>query len=200
LDELGALREQLPLVGRAERRWLGQATEWTTVFEGGFVDRSSLLWIDRGPVRLEGGRLRLLARSFTIPEAGGPCLWTEVAVQLAEAGVSEPFRRPSLRRPEEDGLVFRGLTAEMPLSTGFAYLLFEASPDATFGEEQEMEEAVGPSTPAGPPTPRLARLGERLMHARSGEAVVRSAYGSGSGVRRLVAFVPRAPTRYTLLP
>jgi len=207
LDELGPLRERLPLLGRAERRWFGQATEWTTVFDGGFVDPGNYLWIDRGPVRLESGRLRMLTRAFTIPEAGGPTLWTEVAIELAEDEGSNPFRRPSLRRPERAGLVFRGLTAEMPLSPGYAYLVFEASPDAAFEAEEEVvgERPAGDAppadaSPAGPLPPRLPMLGERLMRARSGENVVRSAYGEDATVRRLIAFVPRLPTRYTLLP
>lgn len=203
IEDLHEVRGALPIVGRLERRWLGQATEWLTVHAGAHLSRGEYVSIDGSAVRFDGGRLRLLARAWTRPSGVAPMVRTDVAIQLAEPRERDPFAMPRLRRVDEEGLVMRRLTAELTLEPGYAYVIVAAPPEVEWESDESSEEQDGADAgepdsagpiEAGPPIPQRRTIGEALMISRMGPGSARRQF------REVIVLAPRAPRQYRAIP
>lgn len=136
VGRLDDLRAGLDQAGSLQSRWLGEASEWIPVVEGPDLP-AGLIATEDGPVSLEGGRLRLIVRSWVTPmtspvgDGFGAGVYVEIVPQhtnrvdpLREAGFDARLT-PKPRDPLDEGLVFRrlGLAGVLP---GDRALLFVA--------------------------------------------------------------------------
>jgi len=220
LADLGAVRAALPIVGRIDRRWIGQAPDWIDAADGPLRPDSAPVRVGGERLDLPAGRLRLMVRAWS--EVGAETLRLDLAVQHIRAdrapraiALDEPARR---RRPADEGLMFRASTAELALNPGALLLLIPAAPEFEWAPEDDEPAADAPDTPAdkppgdpldpvewtpqpdvdesavqGPPAPTAPALGEALLIAQ----------GSGADqprYRAVVALIPRLTRPRTLLP
>jgi hypothetical protein len=122
-SELGAIESRLRLIAPVQRQWMGEMPAWTDIAQGGWSERGRRVMVGDMPVRLEPGRLRLLARCWTapIPAVDGPRgglrlelvpqhepVQTEEQKMLIAAGV--------LNSAEAKGVLFESLAAATTLT------------------------------------------------------------------------------------
>lgn len=204
LSELAALREALPVRGRTDRKWLGQAPWWVEALRGALTGETFALQHGR-LISLPSGRLRVLARAWTAP---GPVMRADVAIQhLPRLTELLPNLAPGdaarSLEPQKQGPVFEETLMSLEMDEGYAYLLVCDSPDARWpGEEPVIDPLTATYAPpvpmdegvCGPPTTALPSLGERLLRRAA------TPLTNERSMTAVVVLAPRLPERYALLP
>ncbi|MCA9297467.1 MAG: hypothetical protein KDA28_00290, partial [Phycisphaerales bacterium] len=137
--------ETLRLEGPVHREWIGIQTEWRSIHEGIAYGRRSLM-LDNGPIDVDGGRLRLLCRTWVAPD---PDEVSRAGLRVDLVPQYEESRRAFDLSPsttESRGLVFDRLRRSLHLAPGEALLLVPEHPDASWSTEPDgtTEGSVGP--------------------------------------------------------
>jgi len=153
-SEAGTMLVKEPIVGRPQEEWLGQRPTWSDVLRGPVVDQDMRIALDSGEMVVTPGRMRLLARCWTIPLPGpGSRIQPGLRLELAIQHEDPPRLKQRLWDPEfiaspieEQGLVFRRLVLEMIALEGEAIVIVPDTP--------EIEWSMG--TPLWPPPTRGA--------------------------------------------
>ncbi len=217
IEAVESLRARMPLTGRIDRRWVGQAPDWTEIYAGERFAAGTPVRVGDERLILGEGQLRMLLRTWTELDTE-PRLRIDIAVQ------HEPPRGPMTlstavaprrRGVVEEGLIFRSSVAELILDGSSVALLIPASPEEDwFHTEAEPEDAGDdspvaddspepaawlpqPEAPAeflsGPPAPNTPTLGEALMLTTD-----RAAAAPRS--RAVIVLIPRVAGRAGILP
>lgn len=212
-----SVRARMPLVGRIDRRWVGQAPEWTEAYAGERFGPGAPFRLGDERLILGEGRLRLIFRAWTEPDPR-PRLRLDLALQ------HEPPRGPTAlhsnaaprrRGIVEEGLIFSSSVAELVLDGASVLLLIPDAPEHDWHNtesesEPEADDAPDPEDslePAdwlpqpeptadplpGPPAPDTPTLGEALM-------VNTGSVGSAPRSRAVIVLIPRIAGRAGILP
>jgi len=218
LEDLNAVLSSLSITDKVNRLWLGQTTTWTVAAPGAPWEGERSLLIGGETIRMGAGQLRLLTRAWVSPTESAPTLRTDVALQYIDRLNQNPARSPlepaTLPTPEEEGLIFRTLTAPMELDPGYAYCIVAEDPDVDWAEllpEDESAESEEPRLPRrarspfdhappsetggvlGPAPPGVPLLADALLSTVELLPTRRRA-------RSIVALIPRVPERQRLTP
>ena len=133
LTDLLPLRSSLPIIGRIDRRWIGQPTDWTSVIDGAPVTAGAPVRFAEERLALPAGRLRLLARSWTEISATHENLRLDLVIQHVPAqrparaiGFGDAAARP---RDAAEGLVFSASLAELSIPPDTMLLLIPDAPE-----------------------------------------------------------------------
>lgn len=196
--DLDKIQSAIPLVGQVQRQWLGELSAWTDIIDGPTQADSSSLSVDDGVVHLEPGRLRLLARCWTVPvpgESGDPMpafrlelvpqhepTRTEQQRLLAAAGLGTPS--------DAEGTIFRTLAVGITTTQPDAYLIVPDRPVADWRAAPAAAATDEPG-PTGPRAEPPRTLGEAML---SSSATVRS-----PRTRAVIVLIPRLPSSYELM-
>ena len=197
-QDVAVIEEALKANG-TQRKLLGEVTAWATLAAGPAWTGQQRLQMAEGELGLEGGRLRLIARAWTVPdivegrdgELGMLRYVTrvEIAVQHEERDgrTRELTREPTdTRGIHEAGLVLSRTIASFDLWPNEAVLIFPEPPDADLivlassRPEPETE-----SVEAGPEVPRMPTAGELLLAGR--------ALGKGAARRAVIVLMNAQP-------
>lgn len=191
-SEADSLRAELKLAGPLQQQFFGEVLRWTTIHAGAESEFALLLDQPGGPLRLNAGELRLLARAFAIPGAptddGGvrAAMRLDLAVQHFDPTIVRPdsvdlsaTRRPNI---EEQGTILRSLSTSAVLD-GTDVLVILTQP-------REAEELTEPNETQGPLPATLPRVGDALL----------TDYSSlpKPHVRTILMLDPIVPTKYEL--
>lgn len=191
-SEADALRAELKLAGPLQQQFFGEVLRWTAVHAGAESEFALLLDQPGGPLRLNAGELRLLARAFVVPGApaddGGvrAAMRLDLAVQHFDPTIVRPdsvdlsaSRRPNI---EEQGTILRSLSTSAVLD-GTDVIIILTQPR---GAEQLSE----PAEAQGPVPATLPRVGDALL----------TDYSSlpRPHVRTILMLDPIVPGRYEL--
>ena len=139
---------------RVHEEWLGQRPRWTEIMGGPVMPHGVMLAMDNGPVRLGPGRMRLLARCWSVPMAGSSThvpagLRIELALQYADlerrGGLGLKAGAVATGGEEDRGLVFSRFVAEMIALDGDALVVATVGPDAQGDEPERSGQAVLPA-------------------------------------------------------
>lgn len=131
-------------VGPSRQAWFGQAPVWTEVAVGPRVERGAWASVGGRVTPLVEGRLRLLARAWTVPSPDGPALSCEVLAQLADGAMGRISTAP-----ERDGLVFPGLRYACTLRPGRALVVVGEAPGVAWEAWTPPEPSQSPTGPIG---------------------------------------------------
>jgi hypothetical protein len=201
LADVTSLKNRLPMLGRIDRHWLGQAPRWTRLLDG----EPLLNPVSREGQRLQlpAGRMRLLGRAWTVPGlTAKPMMRLDLAFQFEDdQSRRDPFSRGLSAQPTsllQHGEIFDDLTVHVELQEGWAYLLVPEDPANEW-------DARGLAVPEnqydwgevfGPPAPPVPTLGEALLTTLGAPSrqLPRRDY------RAVVLLIPRVPEVYRLLP
>lgn len=224
IAELPALRARLPIAGRIDRRWVGQATDWIEGVAGATLAANTPVRIANERIDLTGGRLRLLARAWTEPVQTPPRLRIDLAVQqeptrpIGRGAETRPVR---LRRDVDEGFIFGSSLVEFSADGQFFFLLVpdaperawkgvhEAAPNSSGAHEEDARDTSGgdSSEPAQwkpEPTvnPEQVSGPPAPAVASLGEALLIQSPDPGGArrIRAIVVLVPRLAGPRTLLP
>jgi hypothetical protein len=127
-------------MGATQRQWLGQAVVWTEASRGPALGASQVVALDAERIRLGGGALRLLTRSWLEPipaeRAGAEpraVLRMDLVLQHlddeARAQREDPLNvRTPVGGPEDQGLLFSRLFARMSLAGDRAIIIVSERP------------------------------------------------------------------------
>jgi len=169
VEEIESLRDALPLREPIERRvWMGPAA-WRSAITGPPLGQGQLLELDSGTLELDGGRLRILVRSWPeVAIAGsGPearldgRTRIDLAIQHAEVAVGDG-RPASLYAQSgsigDEGLVFERLLLTLAGDGRRAVAIVAAPPDENWqdlppprgSDDREVSSSAPPAGPAGP--------------------------------------------------
>jgi hypothetical protein len=178
LDELGPAPVEVVA-------WHGQVLTWRELQVRNIGPEGVTLAAGGRAHRLDAGRLRLMARSWTVPMEQGPYLNLELLPEYA------PPPGPSLRRllgaQDLHGRLFPTARVETLLEPGYAYILLGEAPQRRWPSADAgaapAPAAPGPQTTVGPGAASPSSLGELLL------------IGDEPPTRALLVFVPRIPDR-----
>ena len=132
---------------------------------GPVMPHGVMLAMDNGPVRLGPGRMRLLARCWSVPMAGSSThvpagLRIELALQYADleqrGGLRLTAGAVATGGEEDRGLVFSRFVAEMIALDGDALVVATVGPDAPGHEPEQSGQALLPAA-------LLPTLGQALL-------------------------------------
>lgn len=187
VDALSAIRGSLRLVGPAQREWFGQSPGWTEIIRGRSIRAGTAIRIADGTLRVPEGRLRVLARAWTVPADAdaSPALHLELAAQLERAGAGRESFMPALASELEAGVVFPRLTGRMQLDAGSALVLI---PYSDVAGDEDGDAGGG----FGPPEPAVPTLGEAMLTSLEPNAI------APARRRAIAVLVPRLPERFRL--
>ncbi|MBX3358322.1 MAG: hypothetical protein KF745_07825 [Phycisphaeraceae bacterium] len=164
LEQLPEVQSRLSVIGAMQRQWLGQAPAWIEAVPGPSRPGGQTIAMHDGPLRLGPGRLRLLARCWTIPVAprAGSAGGSEAALHIELIPQHEEPKRdelsdsagrlrlnPTPAAVEDQGLLFSRLHVTMEVAEGDAYLLVPELPD-TMWEARTEGEATAEGTASRP--------------------------------------------------
>jgi hypothetical protein len=195
LSDVSALRRDLGGTKSEVEGWHGQITDWREVaaFPLGAERRAVAA---AGSVRrLEGGRLVLLMRGWTVPMEDGPRFELQL-VPIHEREPENPLARIAGVASGEREPLF---TADLLLEPDRAYVLTSITPSEEEapkpGAERAEGEEDGPAPPPGgathgPAAPVPRTVGEMLFRAESPRD---SDVSRAPPQRTLLIFVPRIP-------
>lgn len=204
-------RAELGDLTRVHAEWLGQRPRWTEIASGREMPRGAVIALDSGRVRLGPGRVRLLARCWSIPLTGLSTrvpagLRIELALQWADLDRTDR-NAPSLnevnilRAAEDEGLIFSRFVAEMIAVQGEALVIVTDAPDADWNARTKDAPKDAPKENAPNedarrivvlPAATLPTLGRALLtDPGAGE------YRSGTKV--VLVLTPRIPEHYELI-
>lgn len=201
--DLPKLQSSLRLVGPTQRQWLGEVPQWTDVIRGPAFDTARMVATDNGSMLIEAGRLRLLARSWVVPDPEGfgrpsgvlPAALRLELVPQHEPQLSEPHRLlagASNTATEAEGRLFPGLALGMYLRAGDALVIIPDSPESDWTKP--------PSESAGKRGEAGGRLrAEATSTVSIGEAMLAtSSKGAAPRMRGVIVLIPYVPQRYEL--
>lgn len=216
VGELPRVRAALRDAGQREQRHIAPSARWTVLHRGPPTGPGRLL-LDSGPLEVDRGAIRLLARSWAEPailsEAGERrlrgALRVHLLFQYVELRRSEGLElEPALEDPVGEGLVLRRLELDLRASPGLAYLIVPEDPGVDWGtllesragpDDESREPAAerdGPQHtvefPTGPPVPTDPTVGEALLAPRTYAQPAMEA-------RLIIVLAPRAPETASLL-
>ena len=206
LADLASIRSGLPVMGRTERKWLGQAPWWIESLRGALTGESLFASYGR-LMTLPSGRLRVLTRAWTSPGVEGPVMRADLTIQhLPRLSELLPNFAPGdaarVLEPQHQGRIFDYTTASLEMREGYAYLLVSDDPQASWdpapatADPREALYAPGPPAPedvCGPPALHAPTPGEKLLSKGR-------AHDGPGALTAVVVLAPRLPDRYTLLP
>jgi hypothetical protein len=183
-DQLDALSEQLGLGPVEVGAWHGQILTWRELQEQ-HVGPQGIAIAAGGRVRRLGpGRLRLMARSWTVQMEEGPYLNLELLPEYARP--QGPRLRRLLGAQALQGDVFPSARLEALLEPGYAYVLVSEAPRVQWQEDDaEPKPAateMGPHAAVGPGATAPETIGEFLLARRSEPPM-----------RHALVFIPRIP-------
>jgi len=217
--ELEETRAELPAAGPLVRHSIAPAALWTPIARGpGWRGRRVLQSVE-GPLALDAGAMRLLARAWTSPPSNPasdprPVIRLELVVQhLPLFGARDTFSLDPAPDPTslEAGFTFDRLDAEAFLDGSIALVITSDAPDSDWsqwlqddedseegtGDEESSEKGNEPSdsetdesAPAGPTPPAIVTLGEAMLSDW--------ATASPRGLRAVVVLMARPPREYRL--
>lgn len=217
IEAVESLRARMPLTGRIDRRWVGQAPDWTEIYAGERFAAGTPVRIGDERLILGEGRLRMLLRAWSEIDSE-PGLRIDLAIQhepprgpMTLSTVAAPRRRGVV----EEGLIFRSSVAELMLDGSSVVLLIPASPEEDWLRTETESEDAGDDSPVaddspepadwlpqpkaaaeflpGPPAPDTPTLGEALMLTTDrGASAPRS--------RAVIVLIPRVAGRAGILP
>jgi hypothetical protein len=183
-DQLDALAEELGLGPVEVGAWHGQILTWRELQEQ-HVGPQGIAIAAGGRVRRLGpGRLRLMARSWTVQMEEGPYLNLELLPEYARP--HGPRLRRLLGAQALQGDVFPSARLEALLEPGYAYVLVSETPRARWqtddADPKPAATDIGPHAAVGPGATAPETIGEFLLASRSEPPM-----------RNILVFVPRIP-------
>lgn len=187
---------------RVHAEWLGQRPRWTEIASGPRMPRGAVIALDSGRVRLGPGRVRLLARCWSIPLAGLKTrvpagLRLELALQWADLDRADR-NKPSLeeanimRAAEDQGLIFSRFVAEMIAVEGEALVIVTDAPDADWNTSDKDASQNDNARIVALPAATLPTLGRALL-TNPGVGEYRP------GAKVVLVLTPRIPEHYELI-
>lgn len=205
--DIPSLRRSLILRGSEQYQWLGYKPSWIDIVSGPRFTASQPINFDTGRVTLDPGRLRLLARAWSVPlldrAQGGNGVPAGIRIDLVpqlhrpdgsrhrllvEMGLEES---PSI---QEQGHVFDRMLLSLLLTSEDAIVILPESPYVRW-EDLRHAEAEDANTPATivrwPYHLDAPSLGELML--RRGDEVGRPA------ARAVIVLMPHPPETYQLL-
>lgn len=193
IDELNLARGRMTLIGPEQQDWHGLAPAWREIVPGRRLTAGDTLSRPAGLYRAVDGRLRLLARCWSVPDDGGAALQLELAVQhQRQTGrpTATDLALDSGRGILDEGLVFAELTSKVLLRPGEALVLVPVAPGF---DPARILEGAAPAADAGPPAPAIPTVGEAMLTSVELGGVV--------PVRRraIVVLIARLPAQFRLL-
>lgn len=220
MADLTGLRTRLPLVGRIDRRWIGQTASWVEGVSGPRFRGSRTVRLGMERLSLPSGVLRLLTRVWKDPGVSAGRLRIDLAIQHVDAATLDPHQSAlefgSAGGPLVEGMIFSSTLTEMIAGETYFYLLVPELPEREWAPEDddEDEQADASSSPnddwdepapwspepiveetlvQGPPAAGLPTLGE-LMLMQPEDPV------TGRLLRAVIVLVPRVREGQSLLP
>lgn len=223
MDDLLGLRSRLPLVGRIDRRWVGQTAAWVEGVSGPRFAHGRTVRLGHERLSIPPGALRLLTRAWKEPGVPEGRLRIDFALQHVDAATLDPQRSvlefTAARSIVDEGLIFTSTLAELSASASFFYLLVPESPERDWriddDEESDDSEADEPAASddepvaeplpwspeatveealvQGPPAAGIPTLGE-LMLMQAPDPM------TGRSLRAVIVIVPRVQAGDPMLP
>ena len=203
---LDGIRSALPVLGPVQRQWLGLLSEWAEVVKGPELAPGQYAGLDSGVLRLEPGRLRLLARCWNVPDLArtvestpAALLRIELMPQLAERRRRDALAalvEPSPAVASDAGLAFPRLTLSLTADGADAIVIVGAPPSHDWAlaspppRPQTPHDAV-PVVPFGPPPPEAPTLGELMLTGVPLDAA--------ETTRVVLVVLPRVAERFELI-
>lgn len=152
IADLLSLRSRLPILGRIDRRWVGQAPDWVEGVAGTRFAAGRTVREADELIRLGAGELRLLLRTWVEPQVGQPLMRMDLAIQHVEASQHNSQRSMlMLTTPRSllaEGQVFRVSFAELVADGAMFFVLVPESPGANWIEPDNAA-AAGDSQASG---------------------------------------------------
>lgn len=197
IGDLAAVRARLSIAGPIHAQWLGEPPGWTVIAAGPRSRRGLVVAGDDGETDLGPGRLRLLARCWSVPLAADDAragLRLELTPQHEETlDIDESLELEAGLRPTpttlEAGRVFARLALGATVTEDTALVIVPAPPEERWGGAGEPP-AAPPRPAQGPPVFKAPTLGEAMLTAGAGE---------GGAARAAVVLLLRAPRRFELI-
>ncbi|MCW5776872.1 MAG: hypothetical protein KIS87_10575 [Phycisphaeraceae bacterium] len=201
------VRPALPVLGPVQRQWLGLLPEWAEVVKGPELASERYAGLDSGVLRLEPGRLRMLARCWTTPDlsrsvASIPAsnLRLELMPQLADRRRRDPLAplaEPVPSSAPDAGLTFPRLTLSLAADGSDAFVIVGASPDhdwtlAVPPVRPETPQDGVVVSPFGPLPPGAPTIGELML---TGAPLASTA----ETTRVVLVVLPRVAERFELI-
>ncbi|HRQ73562.1 MAG TPA: hypothetical protein PLU35_11080 [Phycisphaerales bacterium] len=201
------VRSALPVLGPVQRQWLGLLSEWAEVVKGPELAAERAAGLDSGVLRLEPGRLRMLARCWTVPDLSrtvestpAALLRLELMPQLAERRRRDaiaPLEGPRPTGATDAGLTFARLTLSITADGGDAIVIVGAPPAhdwtlASAPERPETPQDAAVISPFGPPPPGAPTIGELML---TGAPLTSAA----ETTRVVLVVLPRVAERFELI-
>jgi len=201
------VRSALPVLGPVQRQWLGLLSEWAEVVKGPELGPGRYAGLDSGVLRLEPGRLRMLARCWSVPDltrtvesTPAALLRLELMPQLAEGRRREapaPLAEPGPTAAPDAGLTFPRLTLSITADGADAIVIVGAAPDhdwtlASPPPRPETPQDAAPVSPFGPPPPGAPTLGELMLTGAPLSAAAET-------TRVVLVVLPRVARRFELI-
>ncbi|MCL4740875.1 MAG: hypothetical protein KJZ54_01595 [Phycisphaerales bacterium] len=201
------VRSALPVLGPVQRQWLGLLSEWAEVVKGPDLGPGRYAGLDSGVLRLEPGRLRVLARCWNVPDltrtvesTPAALLRLELMPQLVESrrrDAPAPLAEPGPAAALHAGLTFPRLTLSITADGADAIVIVGAPPDhdwtlASPPPRPETPRDADPASPFGPPPPGAPTLGELMLTGAPISAAAET-------TRVVLVVLPRVAQRFELI-
>lgn len=199
IEEVPKVFESVGVRGALDRRWLGEAVDWTTARNGRPLRGRGGVRVDDGLAHLGPGRLRLLVRDWAMPTLDGSRLRIELAVQHVASEPVEAFAPPVRREAIYEGVVLAGLSVTLVLDGSAAIVLVSETPETEWGGDASGASARAPEGADA----RAQAYGPRATPAPTvGEALLSDIESARAGVRErtVLVLVARPPQTLRLLP
>lgn len=201
--EIELLRAEWTLVAPLNVQWLGQMPEWSSLVVSPPLPEGAVVRLDTGSITLPAGRLRLLARCWTVPGAspgGRARLGLELVPEFRDAAAPDHLGDIMPLEGEESarGVMFMRLGVSALVPEGDAYLVVPETPETDWRRLAAPDRAEAAPDPQADPI-RGDTSGDVFRPAPSlGEVLLTGARGEDRVVGVLV-LVPRVPEDVRLL-
>lgn len=205
--DIPSLRRFLTLRGSEQHQWLGYKPSWIDIVSGPRFNSPRAVNFDTGRITLEPGRIRLLARAWSVPllerARDGEGVPAGIRIDLV----------PQLHRPEdsrhrllvemgleeslsiqEQGHVFDRMLLSLLVTGDDAIIILPESPYVRWEDlrRSEPEEATTPGT--------IVRWPYHLDAPSLGELMLRRGEETGRpAARAVIVLIPHLPETYQLL-
>jgi hypothetical protein len=203
--EVLRLRERLAMAGPVRELQVPLSPRWLTGVSGSPMAGSSLVMLDSGPLRVEGGQPRLLVRAWATPGDAAPgapmthaLAQLQVVPQLAGVALANPPARrtaaellagfPGLTTDAEAGQVLSRLTLDGACDGTDAYVFYPLLTAATPAKD---DTSASTSRTIGPQTPEPPTLGEAMLSDALSPRPTRE--------RTLFIIIPHPPAEFRLI-
>lgn len=216
VSEVAAIRERLALAGPVQAMQVPLAPRWMTGVTGTRIERSQLVTLDSGLLRLDRAQPRLLVRSWPVPgEAakGEPAVralaQVQIVPQVASVATAPTRRTPSellsgtanMPTDEDAGQLLHRLTLEAACDGADAYIIYPLLAAAK-AEESADSAANTPASPPTAPAPAPARtLGPEAPEPPTlGEVLLSDVLATRPQRERTIfVIVPHPPREFRLI-